>query len=174
MRSRGLELALGSNKNEILSFDLAYTFLDARFTKYIMSRQMTVDPDGWGPLTASYDRVDLSGNRVPRTSRHNINLTLNYKASQKLTISPELIVKSSYYADEINLNKQEGYEIVNLRVTYNASKNLELFAKSDNLFDKDYYQFVNISSSALATMENDATIRVAPPRAFYAGLRYRF
>lgn len=174
MRSKGFELALHSDKNKMVSFDLAYTYLDSKFTDYTISQQLTEDPDGWGPLKATYQRKDLSGNTVPRTSKHTLNLTVNYKPTENLILSPELIVKGSYYADEVNANKQNGYEVVNLRATYKVSKGLELFAKIDNLFDKGYYQFVNINSSALATMEDDATIRVAPPRAYFAGLRYKF
>lgn len=124
--------------------------------------------------TATYERVDLSGNQVSRTPKHTLHLTLDYNPTSKLTISPELLVKSSYYADEVNNNKQEGYEVVNLRGEYRFNNSLEFFARIDNLFDTTYYQFVNINSSALATMEEDATIRVAPPRAYYAGLRYKF
>ena len=63
---------------------------------------------------------------------------------------------------------------MNLRGEYRFNEMFQVFARIDNLLDKNYYQFVNISSSVLATMEDDATIRVAPPRAYYAGLRIRF
>lgn len=49
MRSRGFELSLSSKKDEMLSFRLAYTYLDAIFTSYSLSQQITEDPDGWGP-----------------------------------------------------------------------------------------------------------------------------
>jgi iron complex outermembrane receptor protein len=52
MRSRGFELALGSDKSQMFSFDLAYTYLEAKFTNYTISQQITLDPDGWGPQTA--------------------------------------------------------------------------------------------------------------------------
>jgi len=174
MRTRGFELALNSNKEEQLSFDLAYTYLDAKYTTYFLSQQLTENTARYGSNNAEFQRVDLSGNYVPRTSKHTANLRVNYKPTPKLTITPELTVKSSYYADEINANKQEGFEVVNLRANYEFENGLELFGKIDNLLDTEYYQFVNINSSALATMEEDATIRVAPPRAFYAGLRYIF
>lgn len=173
MRSRGLELSLSTDSKKDISFDLAYTLLDAKFTDYWISQQTSLDPDGYGPLTATYDRVDLSGNYVSRTPKHTINLTLNYRATDKWSISPEVVYKGSYYADEANAFKQNGYTVVNLRTNYKVNDKLELFGKVDNLFDKDYFLFVNVNSSALATME-DATIRVAPPRAFYAGLRYKF
>lgn len=174
MRSRGFELALQSDKTKMLSFNLAYTYLDATFTDYWISQQLTEDPDGWGPGVATYGRKNLSGNQVSRTSKHTTNLIVNYKPMKNLTISPELFVKGSYYADEINAHKQDGYEVVNLRANYQPIDGIEIFARVDNLLDKKYYSFVNINSSALATMEDDATIRVAPPRAYYAGLRYKF
>ncbi|MBU1217533.1 TonB-dependent receptor [bacterium] len=173
MRSRGFELALSSNKNETVSFDLAYTYLDAIFTSYTLSQQLTDDGDRY-TNDETFQRVDLSGNRVPRTSRHTLNLRVDYKPTQKITISPEITARSSYFADEVNANEQAGYGVVNLRAEYRFSESLEFFAKIENLLDKDYYQFVNINSSALATMEEDATIRVAPPAAYFAGLRYRF
>ncbi|MFA6740332.1 MAG: TonB-dependent receptor [Arcobacteraceae bacterium] len=175
MRSRGLELAISSDSSKPVSFDLAYTYLQAKFTDYWISQQQTLDPDGpYRPLTATYDRVDFSGNNVSRTPNHTINFSLNLKSfNDKLTVSPELIYRGSYYADEANQFKQGGYTVFNLRTEYKLNKSVEFFGRVDNVLDKNYYQFVNVNSSALATME-DATIRVAAPRAFYAGLRYRF
>lgn len=173
MRSRGFELEIHSDKSKRFSYDLAYTYLEAEFTDYWISQQQTEDPDGWGPLTATYARVDLSGNTVSRSPRHTINLSMNYKVTDSFIVSPEIYYKGDYYADEANQFKQEGYVVANLRMNYAYSQSLEFFAKIDNLFDKSYYEFVNVNSSALATME-DATIRVAEPRSYYFGLRYRF
>jgi iron complex outermembrane receptor protein len=175
MRSRGFELALNSDRRAMFSFDLAYTYLDARFTSYSISQQITEDPDGpYRPLTATYERKDLSGNRVPRTSKHMIDFTLHYKPVEEALISAEVYAKSSYYADEANAYKQPGYAVMNLRGEYRFNEMFEIFGRIDNLLNKNYYEFVNINSSALAEMETDATIRVAPPRAYYAGLRIRF
>jgi outer membrane receptor protein involved in Fe transport len=63
--------------------------------------------------------------------------------------------------------------VVNLKFNYQVSKELEVFGRIDNILDKSYYEFVNVNSSALATME-DATIRVAEPISYYAGIRYTF
>ena len=175
MRTRGFELALHSARDQVLSFDLAYAYMDAIFTDYVISQQITADPDGpYRPLTATFQRVDLSGNRVSRTSKHNVDLTVHFRPTDSMLISTELFYKSSYYADEANAHKQGGYGVVNMRGEFKYDDALEFFARIDNLFNRNYYKFVNISSSILATMEDDATIRVAPPRAFYAGMRYRF
>ena len=169
MRSRGFELSLNSNKEEVLSFDLAYTYLDAVFTKYSLTQ---VVGGGWGG--AIYDTADLSGNQVPRTSKHTLNLIVDYRPIPKLTISPELLAKGSYYADEANEFKQDGYEVVNLRVNYKFTENLEIFGSIDNLFDTTYYEFVNVSSASIDKTMEDATIRVSPGREYYVGLRAKF
>jgi iron complex outermembrane receptor protein len=175
MRSRGLELALGSDDSKQFSFDLAYTFLQAKFTDYWISQQITEDTNpSYSINNAIFERTDFSGNYVSRSPKHTVNLTFNIKSDNgNFVLSPEFVYKGSYYADEANQFKQGGYTVVNLRSKFKYSKNLEFFGKIDNLFDKNYYQFVNVNSSALATME-DATIRVAAPRAYYAGIRYKF
>lgn len=175
MRSRGFELALNSDRREQLSFDLAYTYLEAIFTNYTLSQQLTENTARYGkPSNAEFQKVDLSGNSVPRTPNHTVDFTLHYKPSEKALISTEILLKSSYYADEVNAHKQAGYGVVNLRGEYSFTDALELFGRIDNLLNNNYYQFVNINSSALASMESDATIRVAPPRSGYVGLRYKF
>ncbi len=172
MRNRGMELALHSRFNEIFTANLAYTFLDARFTRYWISQQLTDDGDNT-TSDETFQRVDLSGNVVPRTSRHTINLSTDIHLSSALTITPEFDIKSSYYADEVNKFKMGGYTLANVRAEYKASDSLEYFAKIDNFFDKKYYLFAKNGSSALATDE-DMTIRVGAPRAFYVGMRYKF
>jgi len=160
MRSRGIELAVNTKVNDAFSYNIAYTYLMAKLKDY------SVNPnDGGAP------EIELDGNTVPRTSKHTLNIGLDWNVTQKFVLSPEITAKSSYYADEANLYKQSGYAVVNLRTKYKITDNLELFGKITNLFNKNYYQFVNVS---YGSDMNDATIRVAPPRAFYAGLRYKF
>jgi len=160
MRSRGIELAVNTKVNDAFSYNIAYSYLMAKLKDY------SINPnDGGAP------EIELDGNTVPRTSKHTINIGLDWNVNQKFVLSPEITAKSSYYADEANLYKQSGYAVVNLRSKYKISNNLELFGKITNLFNKNYYQFVNVS---YGKDMNDATIRVAPPRAFYAGLRYKF
>ncbi|MEA3497501.1 MAG: TonB-dependent receptor, partial [Campylobacterota bacterium] len=171
MRSRGLELSLNSDKKKDLSFNLAYTYLDAQYTKYNY-KQLVVD-NGF-PTPDVFQTLDLSGNQVPRTSKHTLNLIVDFKTTSALTISPEVIAKSSYYADDTNKFKQSGYALVNLRANYKIDKSLEFFAKIDNLLDKDYYQFVNVTASTVDKNMDDSTIIVGPTRSFYAGLRYKF
>jgi len=159
MRSRGFELSLQSDREKMVSFSVAYTYLNAKFKEYSINPNDGKDP------------ISLNGNTVPRTSKQTLNLTVDFRPIEGLTISPEIIAKSSYFADESNLYKQPGYEVVNLRTEYQVSNSIEIFGKIENLLNKKYNQFVNVGYGN--DME-DATIRVAATRAYYAGLRYKF
>lgn len=180
MRSRGFELALNSSPLDNLSVNLAYTYLNAQFTrnnyKQLVSDAVYAYPMGVRTLIspAVFQTLDLTGYQVPRTPKHTLNLTLNYTPIDKLTISPELIAKSSYFADETNNFEQGGYALVNLRTSYKVNEDLEIFTRIDNLFDREYKQFVHLTASRVDNTMEDSTIIVGPSRSFYAGLRYKF
>ncbi len=180
MRSRGFELALNSSPLDNLSVNLAYTYLNAQFTrnnyKQLVSDAVYAYPMGVRTLIspAVFQTLDLTGYQVPRTPKHTLNLTLNYTPIDNLTVSPELIAKSSYFADETNNFEQGGYALVNLRTSYKVNEDLEIFARIDNLFDREYKQFVHLTASRVDNTMEDSTIIVGPSRSFYAGLRYKF
>jgi iron complex outermembrane receptor protein len=171
-RSRGFELALHSDKNETFSFDFAYTYLNAEYTKY--------NPFIHTYQDRSTETFNIVGNSIPRTSKHTIDLFLNFKATNKLTLISEIYAKSSYYADETNIVKMPGYGILNLQARYNTKFNknkVEFFAKVDNLFDKQFYRSAYLhrdKRGALGIDKEDLSIVVDPGRVFYAGIKYSF
>jgi outer membrane receptor protein involved in Fe transport len=80
--------------------------------------------------------------------------------------------------DEANLDEEiDGYSVVNLRGNYQATDNLKLFAKVDNLFDKEYETF-GLHGEADEVLgddyENPRFLSPGSPRAVWAGLSYTF
>ncbi len=171
-RSRGLELSLNSNPVKSLSFTLAYTYLDAKYTKHNPHVVTLKDKS-----TVTYDIV---GNTVPRVSKHTIDLFLNYNVTNEIKFIAEGYAKSSYYADEANIVKFNGYEIANLQARYNTklfSNHLELYVKVDNVFDNQYYRAAFLHSDKrgiLGIDPEDTSITVDPGRVYYAGIKYTF
>ena len=178
-RSRGLELSLSSDKKKMLSFDFAYTYLDAKYTEHNPFTILLRSP------YTSYD-IDIIGNTVPRVSKHTANLFAYYNPTDKLKIIANIFAKSSYYADEGNMVKFDGYELLNLQTRYNSklfSNDIEYFIKVDNVLDDQYYRAAFLHSDkrgnpdgtrdGLITNE-DASITVDPGRVFYAGINYKF
>lgn len=177
MRSRGLELSLQSNPKQTVSFNLAYTYLDSYFTQYDNFYL------GLGsPYLSTYTQVhyDLTGNTVPRTSRHTLNLIGNYNVTPSTLFSAELTAKSSYYADELNQLKMPGYEVVNLLAKHTekwGSYTFDLFARIDNVFDKFYFNTARSSGDRDYNKiynQEDLSLTVNPGRVYTAGLSVKF
>ncbi len=175
-RSRGFELSLKSDRNKKVAFNLAYTYLDAYYTSHKPFFVSGVDNDGDG----NDDSFDIVGNQLPRTPHHKINLMTYFKPAPKWEIIPSYYWQSSYYADETNFVKMPSYGYANLKVTYKRKVkkgDLEVFARVDNLFDKQYYRTVYLYSDKSGDGQldaEDASITVDPGRVFYAGFKYKF
>jgi iron complex outermembrane receptor protein len=176
MRSKGLELSLQSDPKKTFSFDLAYTYLDAYFTKY--DTFYLTHGSSYSPT--SQELFNLTGNTVPRTSRHTINLIGNYNVTPSTLLSAEVTAKSSYYADELNQVKIPGHEVANLLIKHSekwSGYSFDLFARIDNVFDKYYFNTALGSSDGNnnGTLDGeDLSITVNPGRVYTAGLSVKF
>lgn len=171
-RSRGVELSLNSNPVKPLSFNLAYTYLDAKYTKH-NTHYVTMQD-------RSRVAYDIVGNTVPRVSKHTMDLFVNYNVTNEIKLISEVYAKSSYYADEPNLVKFDGYEILNLQARYNTklfSNDFEFYVKVDNVLDNQYYRaaFIHRDKRGPVGIDpEDASITVDPGRVYYAGVKYTF
>jgi iron complex outermembrane receptor protein len=178
-RSRGLELSLSSDREKTVSFSLAYTYLDAKYTKH---NPFLVD---LGSRGADY-YIDLVGNDLPRTSKHTVDMFVYYKPMHDLKFIAEGYSKSDYYADEGNKVKFDGYALLNLQARYTTKLfggSIECFVMIDNVFDNQYYRSALIHSDKRGApdgskddrlTQEDASITVDPGRVYYAGLSYKF
>jgi len=178
MRSKGLELSLQSDAKKTFSFDLAYTYLNAYFTQYDNFYLGLGNP--YVPATYTQVHYNLTGNTVPRTSRHTLNLTGNYAVTAHTTLSAELTAKSSYYADELNMLKMPGYEVVNLLARHTekwGDFSFDFFARVDNLFNKFYFNTARSSGDRdynFVYDQEDLSLTVNPGRVYTAGLSIKF
>ena len=177
-RHRGLELAVNGNIRKDLYFNLAYTYLDATYTDY-ENYGMTVGADTWNaPATVYY--YDVTGNTIPRTSKHQLNVITNYQATDDLKLTAEVNARSHYYADDLNALEIEGHATLNLGVDYKAVINkydLNMFVRVDNVFDKQYYNSARSSSDRNEDGvydHEDLSITVNPGRVINAGLSMKF
>ncbi len=175
-RNRGFELSIKSDRNKKAAFDLAYTYLNAYYTSH---KPFTVDLAPTYRATGD-ETYDINGNQLPRTPHHKINLMTYFKVAPKWTLIPSYYWQSSYYADETNFVKMPSYGYANLKVTYNTKikkGSLEVFARVDNVFDKQYYRTVYLFSDRNndgVLDAEDASITVDPGRVYYIGFKYKF
>lgn len=181
MRSQGLELSLQSDPKKTFSFDLAYTYLDSYFTQYDNFYLGMGNPYVTsGPSAYTQIHYDLTGNTVPRTSHHTLNLTGNYNVTPSTVLSTEWTLKSNYYADELNQLKMPGYGVVNLLAKHSQTWGdftFDVFARIDNVFDKFYFNTARASNDRdynKVYNEEDLSLTVNPGRVYTAGLSIKF
>ena len=194
VRNRGLELSLNSDYTKKLSWDIAYTYLDAEYTSYddyYLRLTPTGSPASCPPGTIPVSGFrgisnclehyeDLSGNQIPRTPEHTLNAILRYRFDPHWTLSTEMEAQSSYYADELNQIEISGRAVFNIWVNYDrkiGNADWSFFARVDNLFDRFYYNtaraYDDRNDDGVYNAE-DLSIVVNPGQVFTAGLTVKF
>ncbi|GAB4115438.1 MAG: hypothetical protein Fur0026_01300 [Sideroxydans sp.] len=142
VRNRGLELGIKSDAMRTLSADLAYTYLNAVYTRY---------DDYWmamGSRSAPLPSVHYNntGKTVARSPRHRLNFTTRYRFDEALTFTAEANARSWYWGDEVNIVSVGGHTVFNLMANYDIKRGngnkFSFFARIDNLFDRFYFRQV--------------------------------
>lgn len=192
MTSRGLELSVIGQPSKLWSWDLAYTYLDSSYTQYDEFNLQTAPisntcPAGATPVYRGPTNIincltpyDNTGNQVPRTPHHHINLALNLMPAPGWTMTAEMDSTSEYYADEINQEKIDGRTVFNLLVNYDhkgEDVDWSFFTRVDNLFDTFYYNTARASGDGNddgVYDEEDLSLVVNQGRTFTAGVSVKF
>ncbi|MDH3355124.1 MAG: TonB-dependent receptor [Chromatiales bacterium] len=194
MQSRGLELTMLGQPSKKWNWDLAYTYLNAVYTRYDEFNLQTapiagVCPAGATAVANSYPPYTVTncltpynnaGNQVPRTPNQHINLAVNMMPAFGWMVTAEMDATSSYYADEINQIKIGGHQVVNLLVNNErkiAGYNWRFFARVDNLLNESFYNTARGSGDSNDDGVYDAediSLVVNPGRSYTAGLTVNF
>ena len=147
VRNRGLELALKTDRKLPLSLDVAYTYLDAKFTSY---DSFFLQTGARGAFT--YTPYNNTGNVVPRSPRHKLNLAGHYVPLEGLTLTAEVNGQSGIFADELNWMWIGGRAITNLMASYDIQRGKagkwSLFVRADNLLNRFYYSAIRGAGDA--------------------------
>jgi len=154
----GLDGTLGKNK-----LHLSYTFLKATFESAARTINES-NSSNTAPITLqAYNQIE-PGDSLPGLPNHIIQAGWNHQFNDKFDFTINMIAHSSAFVrgnenndhqpraasnaigggfnrdpnDYIGGGKTAGYIVFNLRANYNFNKNITLFAKVDNLFNKKY------------------------------------
>ncbi len=179
-RRQGLEFSARTVRDK-LAATLSYSHIEARYlTAYRERSASNSSADGNGDIQV------LPGNRMPGLPQNSLKLRLDYTATPDWDIAASLLLRSAIYArgDENNQDRNgtvAGYFLVNLDAIYTLAKNLQLFARVDNLFNRQYANFAvlgqNYFNGPGHTFDGGNILTeqfVAPgaPRGAWLGLRY--
>jgi len=105
------------------------------------------------------------------------NLALNYDYAAGSTARVEWIGadKWSDYDADNGEQKIDGYQVVNMKVQHAVSRNIEITAGIDNVFDKTYATTNTYNDLSLLTDgNNDVMLMNEPGRYYYMNAAYKF
>jgi iron complex outermembrane recepter protein len=195
-RRQGLDLALGGKQGGF-SWHLAYSFVDATFqSNFVVSAASNSTADADGNILVS------AGDRIPLIPRNTGRLVLDYALSGSWQVGGNVVAASGSYlhGNENNANRAgqtnasgayvegsgwiPGYFVVNLQSTYRVGRQTEIFARVENLLDKQYSTAGFLTSNSFTASgvfipnpnnwTNENAVSPGAPLAVWAGVRVRF
>jgi iron complex outermembrane recepter protein len=125
---KGVELGLSTALSDDVTFNGAFSYIRHRY-------------DSWLAVVGG-SNVDFSGNEMESAPRFLGDVSLDYKSSflKGGVVSLEWVRVGSYRIDQANTAGQryDGHNLFNLRASYFASKQWEVYGRVMNLTDKRY------------------------------------
>lgn len=154
---KGVEAGVEVKPTDELGLGVSYSYSRHEYAEWIVS----VDP---------LAPKDYTGNEIPIAPRHNLNVRASYSPAVLNGGAAEIewVHLGGYWLDNENTEKYDGHDLVNLRASYNATPEWELYLKATNILDKDYAERVSKSSSG------EAQYTPGNPQTFFAGVVYRW
>ncbi len=166
-RRQGVELGLGGEW-EAVRWSVDYGFVEATYGSD-ETLASVVEPDG----------IQVQeGDRIPGIPEHNLKAGADWAILPKWSVGATLIYASDQFLrgdDGNQLDPVDDYAIVNLRTRFEPWEHLEVWARIDNLFDRDYETGGTRNFDAFADPIAEARF-LAPgaPRAGWVGVKLRF
>tara|TARA_B110000858_G_C17801583_1_gene475618 strand:+ start:161 stop:2626 length:2466 start_codon:yes stop_codon:yes gene_type:complete len=174
----GIESSLQGNWRAF-SWLAAYSYIDATFE------------DNFQALSPNHRFSDAegeisvrAGDRIPGIPQQQFKISSDYRFSNGLSIGLDILSNSGQVlrGDESNqLSEVSGYTTASMRARHSINEKLEVFAKIDNLFDREYESFGLLGEEPgelevpiIEDLTNPVFLGAGAPRAAFLGLRYNF
>ena len=179
-RRQGVELA-ATTRSGTLSVTARYSFIDATYqSPFLENSLVNSNADATGAIAVR------PGNALPGIPRHNLKFRFDYDMTERFSIGSNVLYSGNSYArgDENNLDtrgKVPGYTVVNLDSRYKVAKDVEIFGRVNNLFDREYANFGitgrNVFAGPARTFDpangvSEQFRGYGAPRGIWIGLRY--
>jgi outer membrane receptor protein involved in Fe transport len=181
-RRQGVELTAGTKWGP-LGFVARYSAIDATFRAgFVEHSPANSSADAAGDIAVA------SGDRIPGIPRQSLRVRLDLDAGAALSFGAGLAAASAsaLRGDENNRDAHgsvAGYAVVNLDARWRVAKNVEVFGRIDNLFDRDYASFgilgQNVFANAARSFDPanavaEPFLGLGAPRGAWIGLRYEW
>ena len=139
-RRQGLELS-ADGRLQALTISVHYSLTDATFqSAFLQSSPNNSSADQNGAIQVE------PGDRIPSIARNVLKTRIAFRLTPRFSVGANLVVSDGVYArgDENNQDvngKLPSYALLNLDAHYRPRPNLEIFARVNNVFDRNYYDF---------------------------------
>ena len=165
---KGIEIGLHGKINK-LNFAANYGYVDATYESSLPVNTII------GEQTVS------KGNRIPGIARQTLKLRTSYEITPQWNVGGTLVAATGQYAHGAENNqtidgvspKIPGYTVLNLDSNYALTSNWILFAKVNNVFDKEYSTFGQLEQNIYTDLSEQFRTPSAP-RAGWVGITYNF
>lgn len=181
-RRQGIDAAVNGKLNKF-SWNLGYSYVKATYeSEFAITNEVN--------STAVADEIQVQkGDKIPGIPQHQLKMRVAYDVTPAWTVGSNIFAFSDQYSRGNENNDHEGtgakvggYTVVNFDTRYNFNNGWQLFAKLNNVFDKEYnnggllgeHRFD--STTGQFTGNEVLTPFFAPgaPRAGWFGVRYEF
>ncbi|MFA6040331.1 MAG: TonB-dependent receptor [Methylophilus sp.] len=182
-RRQGLDTSLSGHLDN-LSWSLGYSYIKATYES-----DFTVVNDVNSTNVGGVVQVN-KGDYIPGIPQHQLKVRAAYDITPAWSIGTNVFAFSDQFSRGNENNKHQGegakiggYTVVNLDTRYNFNNGWQLFAKVNNLFDKDYssggllgqHRFDATTGLFTGNESNsNAFYALGAPRAGWLGVRYEF
>jgi len=186
-RRQGLEAAVERAQGK-LAWGLNYSLVDATYrssaTVFSQSNS-TADP--------TTGNIEVSpGDRIPGVPLHHLNAFANYDLTDRLSVGAGAVAVSRQFARGNDNNRHQadgvnflgpgeisGYALLNLNSVWKLEKNLQLFARISNVFDRRYATagalrqnfFPGGSLAPAGSQTNETFYAPGAPRGIWVGIQ---
>ena len=181
-RRQGVEIGAGG-RTSMFNWNISYAYVDATFQSPVeLFNPVASEADPTTPETINVQ----SGDRMPGIPKHRLKVGGDVRFGNASVGASALYASSQYMrGDENNQFAQiDSYTVFNLRADYRFTPQWRMFARVDNVFDKEYATLgarnrnaFDASSEPLEGVGPGPIERfVSPgaPRSFWLGVEFRF
>lgn len=177
-RRRGVEAEVNF-KAERFSVYASYSYIDATFRNALSLGSNSPFADANGNIQVN------AGNQIPMIPHHRLKIGGDYELTSALKIGADLsAVSSQYFAGDASnqFSKLPGYAVVNADASYQVTKNVQIYARVENLLGGRYYNFGTFFDTTQVpnfgnggnAFTDPRSLSPSQPRSFYAGLKATF
>ena len=178
----GIELSLSQRLARFRWF-FDYSYLEATFDDDFVVNSphhpIFADEPGSSAIVGGEKLLVTAGSSIPGIPQHQANLGVDFSLNDRFDVGADVMVRSGVYlrGDEANLlDKTAGYAILNLRAEWQLNDNVVLFARVENVLDRDYETFgvLGDPGEVFATFQDPRFLGAGPPLGAWVGARLKW